>query len=319
MIFGTFAVPYFLVTSLFFVFIKLEGANNGLWSVLRCQRILFPYIAWTLIYVVMRLVKYCVTGGSLGEDYLNILLFGASGVQMYYLPLLFLFQVLIVSFYVILKTAHEQATRACLTIVAATLFGLYGMRSGALGFKFALPCAVIYASFAFIIYRMPAGSFTGKVNLLFSILVFPGLVGFYLYQHLGGIELRPGFIVFENLVQGPLIGYALCVISMRVKISFSNRFILLCLGSSYGIYLAHFAFLETLEFVPPKLGFDMTPYSIMGKLLLTFIIIVLCVGLVWGARKNQWLALWLLGEEQKVVSTPPATSLPTSSKLTTLA
>ncbi|MEA5575959.1 acyltransferase family protein [Anabaena sp. UHCC 0451] len=86
-------VPFFLITSFYFTrkSISLNDTKNYLNN--RSQRILIPYFLWTLIYLLARFIGSLIGNqesfNRLISDPINIIFFGAAGVQLYFLPLLF--------------------------------------------------------------------------------------------------------------------------------------------------------------------------------------------------------------------------------------
>jgi hypothetical protein len=91
--FVAFCVPYFLVASFYFSshLLLYKKPKNYLSS--RIKRILVPYAIWSLIYFLARCLGYLIGNKEslqrLISDPVNIIFFGAAGVHLYFLPMLF--------------------------------------------------------------------------------------------------------------------------------------------------------------------------------------------------------------------------------------
>ena len=91
--FLVFCVPFFLLTSFYFSYRSILEKHPKIYLKNRIQRIIFPYFAWTIIYLLARLIGWLIGNkesfNRLICDPTNVILFGASGVQLYFMPMLF--------------------------------------------------------------------------------------------------------------------------------------------------------------------------------------------------------------------------------------
>jgi fucose 4-O-acetylase-like acetyltransferase len=92
--FFDFAVPFFLATSFYLAAQKLDrtGSLYSLGS--RFKRLLVPYLFWSLIYICFKAAFFLFNNDTtsfhkLFSDPIGIVFLGASSVQLYFLPWLF--------------------------------------------------------------------------------------------------------------------------------------------------------------------------------------------------------------------------------------
>ena len=103
-----------------------------------------------------------------------------------------------------------------------------------------------------------------------------------------------------GIIRGPIIGYAVSALALNWHLHITNPVLRALLTCSYGIYLAHFGFLECFEFAADKLGVTLTPYTIVTKILLGGLICLFCVGFIAIVRFH-WLSAYLfLGEKANI-------------------
>ncbi|MBD2338941.1 acyltransferase [Calothrix sp. FACHB-156] len=91
--FNIFAVPFFLAVSFYFLLKKIYSDNKGYSLTARLKFLALPYVVWTLIYLLFRLVKYLTHNEiskmlTLFGDPIAILFLGGAAVQLYFIPLL---------------------------------------------------------------------------------------------------------------------------------------------------------------------------------------------------------------------------------------
>lgn len=89
----SFAVPFFLAASFYFMICKLNADFSlASWKA-RCQRILIPYMVWTVIYLIVKTIMFLALNqkeelNRLLRDPFSIIFYGGASFQLYYLPLL---------------------------------------------------------------------------------------------------------------------------------------------------------------------------------------------------------------------------------------
>lgn len=86
-----FAVPFFLATSFYFAIAKSQQGKLVFYS--RLKRLLYPYLVWTLIYLIYKIAKYILDGEAarvttLFKDPFALIFCGGAAFHLYFLPLL---------------------------------------------------------------------------------------------------------------------------------------------------------------------------------------------------------------------------------------
>jgi peptidoglycan/LPS O-acetylase OafA/YrhL len=97
-----FSVPYFLAVSLFLTSGKLLSTGPQGFLRGRVERLIIPYLVWTAIFVAVRSALYAATGRagdlrSLWGSPLPVLFLGVASAQLYFIPLLFVGELLAVA------------------------------------------------------------------------------------------------------------------------------------------------------------------------------------------------------------------------------
>lgn len=92
-----------------------------------------------------------------------------------------------------------------------------------------------------------------------------------------------------GILQGPIIGYGVSALALNWSFNSSSPVLRSLLTCSYGIFLAHFGFLECFEFMADKFGLALIPYSVVTKILMGGLICLSCVLFIVLARLH-WLS-----------------------------
>ncbi len=95
--FFSFHVPFFLAASFYFLSKKVKSEDASSYSITslkrRIQRILVPYVIWSLIFLIIRCVFFIIDGDheriiKIFDDPISILFLGGASYHLYFLPLL---------------------------------------------------------------------------------------------------------------------------------------------------------------------------------------------------------------------------------------
>jgi hypothetical protein len=253
---------------------------------LHLDRILVPYMVWTIIYLAFRIIKYRVEHKPFSLDIVPQLFYGSSGVQMYFLPLLLLFEAQTLALLLVLRKPPYRLTTIFI-LIGTGIFSYVGSQRDYLGFQASFEKGWIYVLSVLLLRYFQSNPFGRRVNL-FSGGIIAGLT----------VAATAGDYHAEWLTYmgGPLAGYSISALALNLRLPPAGaawRFVLSC---SYGIFLAHVLFLETFEFAASMLGYQMIPYSVRTKVSMSLLICFCCILLIWFTRLNRIFAYLLLGE-----------------------
>ncbi|MGL5807365.1 MAG: acyltransferase [Xenococcaceae cyanobacterium] len=89
-----FSVPFFLATSFYLTTRKSTIDISWNFWLSRIERILIPYVFWSLFYLLFKFITFSLTSqteaiNNLIQDPLAIIFFGGASYHLYFLPLLF--------------------------------------------------------------------------------------------------------------------------------------------------------------------------------------------------------------------------------------
>jgi peptidoglycan/LPS O-acetylase OafA/YrhL len=299
--FQDFAVPFFLLASLYLFWREVSAASRvGPALGRRAVRLLVPYLAWTAIYLTARIGKLALQGTpgrSLleFESLLPILAAGQGAVQLYFLPYLFAGLCLSALLCRLLRTRAAGALLGgVLAVGIALLFAPpvpVGLATGAVsrlawgylewGRLLLAPAAL--AGLIALTWRAEHAS-RGRAALL--AVGFVGLgVGFLL------VPVRPEFrgVILSALLLGACLHLG-AFWRARPGVSRVTR-------TAFGVFLVHHLLIELLEWADAAaLGAQLKPYTLATQALVGPGVLAASVGFVLGVRRCPWLARLLLGE-----------------------
>lgn len=282
-------VPFFLLLSLYFFLKKAGKLPAANLRELHPDRLMVPCFAWTLIYTLMRMLKYHARGQVLAFDFPGFLFYGGAALHLYFLPCLLLFQALALAALFLLRGGLRNLLLGLAFAAGACLFGSYGSAHGHFGFHSALQSGVVYVILAHLLDRSQTSPLGRRLNVLAGLAVVGLLIAF---------ACRGAFPLSLGLLRAPLIGYGLSALALNWSFRFQNQSAARLLTCSYGIYLAHFAVIETFEFLAEQSGHPLAPYSFPLKLTMGLGVCAICLGLI-ALFRTHWLSAYLLLGEQR--------------------
>ncbi|MDZ8055540.1 MAG: acyltransferase family protein [Aulosira sp. ZfuVER01] len=100
-----FPVPFFLATSFYLMICRRNPDFSWNYWQVRLQRILFPYIIWTIIFLAIKTIMFLALHqdnklNELFKDPFSIIFYGGAAIQLYFLPILLVgTSLMIIAFY----------------------------------------------------------------------------------------------------------------------------------------------------------------------------------------------------------------------------
>jgi len=251
-----YAVPVFILIS-FFLFnsVLLRPMKEAFRK--SFVKLAPPYFFWTFIYLSLG----CVGSWSANKPFevsLSDIFLGESAVQLWFLPALFLWQVILILF----KRIETVSLLMFLAGLSLFLY-LFCERNVGLDYGF-IKLFLFHAPFVFIgrLVYLKREVFFGISPLLRSGLFFLTLYGIYFFDTFS-------------------LGYSLCLIvySIVIFLFFLNgkfierRMIVSLSNNSFGIYLVHFGIYQCLVFAQKIVGIDNSTVALtMLNCIVTFML-----------------------------------------------
>lgn len=303
-VFG-FAVPFFLLASFYFNARSIKTGSQIRPSIRkRAGRLLIPYIVWTLVYIGLRAGKFLILHQhsrihTMFADPIAIVLLGASGVQLYFLPLLLVGLIVQLC---IAPGVYKLTNAALWVFFALTVVADVWMASSGNAFSLSSNKAFEHAFNTSTLGILGEITRVGLVILAHVLRCLPLiLLAFVLHRYLPPVASRKAIIVSAMLggaiLLMPLIhvlpspaGFgdetsSIAVFLMAWSLSFliPKSSLLTRIGAySFGIYLCHQVFLELLQLVFKQHG---ASHHVQGLLF------ILGVSAVVFAMS--WIAVWV--------------------------
>lgn len=283
-------VPFFFTTSLVYfvqsldVTISVKTIIGKIW-----KRIGIPFLAWTVIYLGLRTAKYLITGSST-KFTINLLvrafLYGESSEQMYYLPELIIMQFSVLGIFLLVTRINRSIGLYLLIFSIVYLYwgyihNYYGVTS--------LSHFLVYIIAAFYLNPAPKASIKKWMGIIVGIIFIS--IATSKITHL---ELP----VLTNVISDlPIGGLGLLLIGINTPAIQLPAWIKTLSVTSYGIYLSHVVFLEFMESFFDKFNIKII-YNFPLKVVLSFLVFIVCVVFVLIVKRVTILNLILLGENK---------------------
>lgn len=288
-VYATFAVPCFVLMSFFLMQASLcRNASASIQDVMvrRIRRLVPAYLAWSAVYVLVRVAKHALHPAShVSWDWVSVLLFGGASYQLYFIALLIYWTLLGIP--LLWWTARPAADKRVGAVVMALLAALLFWVGPLVRDSFAIPPE-------YSMIRHAAG-LTGFVPL--------GAAAALLWNG----ERPPMSFAKQRLVMTSLIAVvtALIIVAPGWRIGISvAMFLAALLGDfsniprgvatvsrlSYGIFMAHGLFVEGLQTGADLVGIPTGSLSVtIAVIILSFIGSGLLCAALARITKLNWL------------------------------
>ncbi len=292
---SSFALPFFLFVSGFFVAVQAGRSGNMRWNAIRSRikNLLIPYLFWSVIVIILAMVG----GKRYGPgELLGMFLTGQTNEVLYFVPLLIQFYLLAPLFVRLARWNWKVLLVVTALIQAAVIALPYPIYFG-IDTAWSQQLATLVPKWLFIarIFWFPLGILAGfhseallnrlqkmRFGLLAGavVLIPLALIQWEIFFRQSGLAWLPQRETFTDTLYTILLLFGLLGLENKMLPSFSR---ISEIGlKSYGIYLTHAIFIEftarlIYRFVPQLLGYQilLQPIFILvglgGPLLIMYI------------------------------------------------
>lgn len=240
-----FAVPCFFMISAFLAQRSVLRKELGYVELIeqKFRRLAPAFFAWSCIYLMVRSVKSFLTGQTIDSGITGILFWGDASYQLYFVPMLFYSFVLWSGLMLLAK--NRPAIAVVSLGVAVTVCIANERMIGGL-----LPIERWFISKNLVWF---------PIGMLFALLTdcLGEKRAFFLY---------PSLVVLGTTVYLDFVNvYAISITVFAFAISVSrcpSAWVQSMASCSFGVYLSHVLFIESMQFAAPRLGLDVASLSV---------------------------------------------------------
>lgn len=294
--FAIYSVPFFLMVSLYFFWRSLlaggyqEHSSRDWMRLVRLNRLLLPYLLWSVIYTLARFMKHLLAGNSFELDWVRAIFFGGTAVQLYFIPLLVFFQIMGGAIYFVVKSYGRRMFPLLSICVLIVLFYVSeSIRfSGILGFSGGVfEKAIIYLFASYLILLMESGGYvTGWNQVILAIGGFG--VSYFAFGKVLGYN--------HGIFNAPLYSFLVAILLLGLPNLKIKPFIGTVFLASFGVYLVHHLIIEGAEVIFLRYGIALAPYSLVSKLIFGVAVMTLSVIFVVAIRRVPRYGKCFIGE-----------------------
>ena len=316
-----FAVPFFLAAA-FYLLTRRSTIDISIrfWKS-RTQRIVIPYITWSIIYLIVRSLFFLVAHktnrlSELFQDPLALFFFGKASYQLYFLPLLLAGTSLLIMIKYLIERRISSLALAIFTLISIVINeGISATGNGfqlgeGVAFKDVLqevPNGIVYnvarvvlVEFAWIVRCAPYALGALLLHRILNKLAFSQARSRNLAISFLGVFLIAttlGKVWLPHSLQEVLVAYSLLIAGILSSNGFKHNQLVASLGScSFGIYLLHpipMNFIKGLiSKVLPEMSQQVSIASMLIFSISSFIISWLLVSLL---SRNKTIAKYTFG------------------------
>jgi hypothetical protein len=307
--FSSFSVPFFFILSFYLTLKSLENrpVSHKQFLINRLKKIGLPFFSWSLVYISLRFFKSTFVMSSDDSFAKTIsdpigLLSGSAGVQLYFLPMLFVG--LLFSLSLSRKLKYLKIWHLILLFIVSSILDIYrnSLLIDALLLVNNLP--IIRFTFIFLnmlIHCIPYVAiaallitiekkhigFYSRFNSLRYRLIFATIVVAFLYLSVTANSLLLHTCTFIL----PTLLLILGLFSSNQKLFGIEK-----IGSfTFGIYLVHGIFTDGFSALIPKIYPSVTYMNLPTSLLIALFIFLLSLAITYGLSKFRLTSFLFLG------------------------
>ncbi len=288
-----FPVYYFYASAVHFTVRRVLWKDDRMANAVSFGRLVRPYAAWTVLYLLLRWQKNGGLPSSEGwHDWFGFLFMGQSAVHLYFLPQLIYFQIVAASSALVCwNLFHKRIHRT-----AVCWFGLAFVasvcidRAGYFGWNHAFLSGLIYASLGGASVALDS-----RVRRVWDRVVVSAGCLMFLFVIIAALGTEMPW--FYHVLSGPVFGSCTLLVLLRMRLGVPPRWLEWLVSSYFGIYLAHHAIEEGIELLFRKFGLELIPYDVASRLFFALLAVSGGIVITWMIRLVPPLAWWLLGED----------------------
>jgi fucose 4-O-acetylase-like acetyltransferase len=276
-----FAVPFFLAASFYLLSSSKKESNFRKLMLSRTKRLIIPYLAWSIIYIIARVIKAFINHKfgdveTLFSDPFSILFCGSAAAQLYFLPLLFTGNLIAAAIDKLDKFEMNFKTSLLLFVLSLAVYDVILQSTSGFSMDFIRLYNVFYS--LQISNFQPIFKFV-LIQSWFIIICLPYIFcarslrawtrqstvetqepkssysSFFLLFFSFLIALIFGRMLIPSFFNEPIFGCLLLIACIKFPFSlsiFSKKILLDLSKASFGIYLIHHLILNFSELVLSK-------------------------------------------------------------------
>lgn len=273
-IINSYAVPAFIMISIYLLYYKLDLSNRVLITQIQklFKRIGLSYFFWTIVYILVRMIK----AHFLDKDFsisLNTIFLGGSSYQLWFLPAIFIWQIFVFMLVKIGLSFNYKILLFIILTLAGFIGGIYTYNTEILQAGFT-SLFFYYLGYVFVtplIYLLIKNK---KINpFLFFVIALFSFISALIIDFIG-------FTIVFN------ISVFMTFLNLKGN---SNPLIIKLSILSFGIYLTHALFVEGFQFLALMLKLDISSFSLtLINIILSFVFAAVLSQLLLKIKFLKW-------------------------------
>jgi hypothetical protein len=277
-----FRVPFFYFTSILYFSMTLNQSNSIQERLKKItQRLVFPYLAWTFVYIALIFVKYYITNGQQSINFLYAILYGNTAVQMYFLPQLLGMQLLMLATFFICRRNSQNKFLGVIVFILTSAYFIYGNNNHVFG-VLSYHSILFYIVFAYHLGKIIQNNTRKDILIAFGILLLT-LTFYWRFSNPPYLRLFP------------IGGVGLTLLLFSLKTIKLPKVVMYLASLSFGVFLSHEVFIQIFKFIFHNILHFSIKYTVVSKFIVTSVILVISSFSIVGISKIERLRKVFLG------------------------
>lgn len=291
--FHPFCVPFFYVASLTYFIKGVSNAPLNQQLLKIWQRLVVPLWSWTTIYLILMCLKKLLVKDRLNLDFVNAYFYGQSAVQLYYLPSLILMQLYALSVYLLINNVKIKKLNGLVLLALCIIFHIVGYHKNCFSIEtFAFyPLLVLIGLLMSLKLKKQIFMKRSLVAFGISLCITTLLIDFNIIPLNSVFPFSPYLVLLVG-------GLGLFLVAIDLPSIKETKISSKIMSTSYGIYLSHVVFLESLQFFIVHFLHQKLLYTFSIKLLMTLVIFTMSLLFTLLTSQISFLRFLLYGEKQ---------------------